>query len=282
MSENTKSIWVKLQNIPNNAILTVFTICMILPVLVPLNLPIGVPTMTQEFYDYILDLPDGSTVVYMSQLSGFNYGDLAPLCAATLNLVWNAPNNLKVIMVFQSADAVNFWQIMKDTYDLELPSDKIYGVDYVEFGFFIGAERGWATTCDDFRAMFPTDRFGTPVEDLPIMEGVYTASDWDLLLFPNSWTGLMDYIIRHAYGRYRVPVMIMPAGMCAMSAAAYYPHVSPGMPIGAGGGAQLEKLQGYSSWGTTIADAFSLMSALTVILGCMMIVGDYMERRSLK
>jgi hypothetical protein len=280
MSEKTDSIWVKLQNIPNNAILAVFTICMVIPVLVPLNLPIGVPTMTQEFYDYILDLPEGSAVIYMSQLGGFNYGDLAPLCAATLKLVQNAPNNLKVIMVFQGSSGAFFWDIMKNTYEIELPPDKVYGVDYVEFDFYIGGERGWATTCDDFRAMFPTDRFDTPVEDLPIMEGIYTASDWDLLLFPNSWSGLMDYIIRHAYGRYQVPILIMPAGMSAMSAAAYYPHVSPGMPIGAGGGAQLEKLQGYKSWGTTIADAFSLMSALTVILGCMMIIGDYMERRS--
>ena len=282
MSEKTESIWVKLQKIPNTAILAVFTILMVVPVIVPLNLPIGIPKMTKEFYDYILDMPDGSVIIYMSQLSGFNYGDLAPLCAATLNLVLHAPNNLKVIMVFQSADCVNFWDIMKNTYEIELPPGKEYGVDYVEFGFYIGAERGWATTCDDFRTMFPTDRFNTPIEDLPIMEGIYSASDWDLMLFPNSWSGLMDYIIRHAYGRYKVPVMLMPAGMCAMSAAAYYPHVSPGMPIGAGGGAQLEKLQGYSSWGTTIADAFSLMSAFTVILGCLMIIGNYMERRSQK
>jgi len=280
MSEKKESIWVKLQHIPNNAILAVFTIFMVLPVLMPLNLPIGVTTMTREFYDYILDLPDGSVVVYMSQLAGFNYGDLAPLCAATLNLVLNSPNHLKIIMVFAYADCVNFWDIMKDTYEIELPPGKEYGVDYVEFGFYIGAERGWATVCDDFKAMFPTDRFGTPVEDLPIMDGVNSAADWDLVLFPNSWTGLMDYIVRHAYGRYGVKVLIMPAGMCAMSAAAYYPHVSPGMPIGAGGGAQLEKLQGYKSWGTTVADAFSLMSALTVVLGVLQIVGDYMERRS--
>lgn len=280
MSEKTDSIWVKLQKIPNAPILALFTIFMVLPVLVPLNLPIGVPIMTQEFYDYLLDMPEGSKILFMSQLSGFNYGDLAPLCAATLKLVTSSPNHLKVIMVFQSASAVNFWQIMKNTYEIELPPDREYGVDYVEFGFFIGAERGWATTCDDFRAMFPTDRFGTPVEDLPIMDGIYAASDWDLMLFPNSWTGLMDYIIRHAYGRYGVKVMIMPAGMCAMSAAAYYPHVSPGMPIGAGGGAQLEKLQGYKSWGTVVADSFSLMSLLTVVLACLQIIGDYVERRS--
>lgn len=280
MSEKTESIWVKLQKIPNTAILAVFTIFMILPVLLPLNLPIGIPVMTKEFHDYLLEMPEGSTIVFMSQLSGFNYGDLAPLCAATLKLVTNSPNHLKVIMVFQSAGCVPFWDIMKNTYDWELPPDREYGVDYVEFGFFIGAERGWATVCDDFRAMFPSDRFDTPVEDLPIMDGIYSASDWDLILFPNSWTGLMDYIIRHAYGRYGVKVMIMPAGMCAMSAAAYYPHVSPGMPIGAGGGAQLEKLQGYKSWGTTVADSFSLMSILTVVLGCVAIIGDYMERRS--
>jgi hypothetical protein len=277
MSEN---IWVKIQKIPNQAILAVFTILMVLPVLMPLNVPIGVPTMTKQFYDYILDLPDGSVILYMSQLAGFNYGDLAPLCAATLNLVLNSPNDLKVIMVFAYADCVNFWDIMKTTYGIDLPPGKEYGVDYVEFGFYIGAERGWATTCDDFKTMFPADRFGTPIEELPIMDGVKTAADWDLILFPNSWSGLIDYIVRHAYGRYHVKTLIMPAGMCAMSAAAYYPHVSPGMPIGAGGGAQLEKLQGYKSWGTTMSDSFSLMSLMTVVLACLQIIGDYMERRS--
>jgi hypothetical protein len=282
MSEKKDNIWVKIQKIPNPVILAVFTIFMVIPVLAPLNLPIGVPVMTQQFYDYLLNMPEGSKIVFMSQLSGFNYGDLAPLCAATLRLVTNSPNHLKVIMVFQSADCVPFWDIMKKTYNWQLPPDRKYGVDYVEFGFYIGAEMGWATTCDNFKAMFPNDRFGTPIEDLPIMEGIVTAADWDLMLFPNSWSGLMDYIIRHAYGRYGVKVMLMPAGMCAMSAAAYYPHVSPGFPIGAGGGAQLEKLQGYKSWGTTMADAFSLMSILTVGLACLQIVGDYMVRRSQK
>jgi len=282
MSEKTESIWVKIQKIPNPAILAVFTIFMIIPVIVPLNLPIGVPIMTQQFYDYLLNMPEGSKIVFMSQLSGFNYGDLAPLCAATLKLITNSPNHLKVIMVFQSSDCVPFWDIMKTTYGWQLPPDRKYGVDYVEFGFYIGAEMGWATTCDDFKAMFPKDRFGTPIENLPMMTGITSAASWNLLLLPNSWSGLMDYIIRHAYGRYGVKVMLMPAGMCAMSAAAYYPSVSPGMPIGAGGGAQLEKLQGYKSWGTTMADAFSLMSLLTVVLACVRIVGDYMERRTQK
>ena len=282
MSEKKESIWVKMQKIPNNAILAVFIICMVLPVLVPLNLPIGVPKMTRDFYDYILNLPEGSVVVFMSQLSGFNYGDLAPLCAATLNLLLNAPNNLKIIVLHPYADCVQFWQIMKKEYGIELPPGKEYGVDYVEFGFYVGAERGWATTCDDFKAMFPTDRYGTPIEELPIMENVHSAADWDLVLLPNSWSGLLDYIVRHAYGRYGVKVMMMPAGMSAMTAAAYYPYVSPGMPIGAGGGAQLEKLQGYRSWGTVIGDAFSLMSLLTVVLACLQIIGDYMERRSQK
>jgi hypothetical protein len=274
-----ENIWRRLQSIPNEPILAIFLLCMIIPGMIKLDLPVGIPNLTRQTFDYIENLPEGSTVVFFSQLIGFNYGDLSSLTASVYRHLLNSPNRLNVILCFQSAHAIPFWDIMLSEFEMPVPEWREYGIDHAKFGYVIGMEQGWATLCDDWDAILPKDIHGTPTSDLPIMQEISTAEDWDLVIMPNSWSGLTDYVIRHAYGRYDVPVMLLPAGMSAMTAAAYIGIVSPGMPIGNGGGASYEKLLGYESWGHRRGDAFSLMSILTVLLGIIAIISDYMLRR---
>jgi len=282
-SEKNKTIWWKLMHFPTLGMTGIFLLLQIIPLIYPMNIPIGVSTSTQQFYDYMYSLPEGSVVLWQSQLIMFNYGDLAPLSAATLKLLWNSPNHLKTIIIFQDPSAPIVWDNMKKTYGLTtLPPGRTYGVDYVEMGYYVGGELGWARVCDEFQAVYPTDRFGVKDSTLPIVANIKSAKDWAMVITTNSWSGLTDYMVRHAYGRYNLPTMILPSGMGAVGAMAYYPRVSPAFPIGAGAGAMLEKLQGYSSLGTYFGSAFSLMSFYTVVLCLINIVSDYMERREKK
>ena len=138
-----KTIWKRLMSFPTLGMTIILLLLQVGPLLYPMEIPIGIATSTQQFYDYVFDLPEGSVVLWQSQLIMFNYGDLAPLTASTLNLLLNSPNNLKLIILFQTPSGPLVWDNMKDTYELnELPEGREYGVDYVELGYYVGGELG--------------------------------------------------------------------------------------------------------------------------------------------
>lgn len=278
-SSEENTIWDKLMSIPDNAIQIVFLLCMIVPLLVPLTIPYGVTPPTKAFYDTINALPEGSVVLYSMQLIPFNYGDCAAATASIFNLLINAPNNLRVILVFPASDGPLMFDIMSADYEILMPEWRKYGEDWVRFGYYAGMEQGFATLCDDMKTIFPSDYFDNPFDDLPMMSDIKSAADWDLLIEVTSYTAIVDYEVRQAYGRYGVPCLFAPAGMTVMSIIPYYPHISKGFVMGLSGAAQLNSLQGIS--GTLVdlmGNSFSFMTLEAFILAILGIVSGYMLR----
>jgi len=279
---NNEDIWVKIQQIPLVPIQLLFILLIIFPLIANISIPLTPSTPTRQYYDFIRNLPEGSVVLFNSQMYGWNYGDCAPGCAATMNLVLNSPNNLKMVVIFQSSDGPMFWDTMKKDFGVEIPPDKIYGVDYVEFGWYVGDERGFSTLLDDFWTMFPTDRFDTPNEELPMMQNIHTGNDIAVITASTSLSALVDYEVRHAYGRYNIPLLFAPAGMTVMSVIPYYPYAVKGYITGLTGAAQLEALLGISSLTSKMGNSFSFMTLEAFVLAILGIVGGYMEWRSKK
>lgn len=276
----SKTIWEKIQKVPNSYIQVIFLFTIILPLLLMVSFPSVPTTPTQQYYDFLMNLPQGSVVVFDSQMYGFNYGDNAPGCAATMHLVLSAPNKLRFIVIFESSDGPMFWDIMKKDFGLEtLPPGKTYGVDYVEFLWYVGGENGMAAFCNNFKSIFPEDRYGTPIDKLPIMKNVNSAKDFSVMIASTSLTALVDQMVRQVYARYNIPLLFNPAGMTVMSVIAYYPFAVKGYIMGLTGGAQLETMQNWKSIGTKMGNAFSLMSLYAFALAVIGIVGGYMQKR---
>jgi len=280
--KKSDSIWEKIQNIPLIPIQLIFVLAIIFPLVANIQIPLTPSTPVREYYDFLLNLPEGSVVLFNSQMYGWNYGDCAPGCAATMNLILTAPNNLKMVVIFQSSDGPMFWDTMKKDFGAQIPSNKIYGVDYVEFGWYVGDERGFSTLLDDFSAMFPEDRFKTSIDQLSIMQYVHTGEDFATIIASTSLSALVDYEVRQAYGRYDIPLLFAPAGMTVMSVIPYYPYAVKGYITGLTGAAQLEALMGYSSLASKMGNSFSFMTLEAFILAILGIVGGYMEGRSKK
>jgi hypothetical protein len=279
-SKEYKDIWRKLQSIPINVIQIIFVLAMVIPLLVPITIPYGVSPPVQQFYETITSLPEGSVVVFSMQLIPFNYGDLAPAVASILNLLMNSPNRLKVILIFSASDAPLMFDVMMKDYEIKIPEWRTYGKDWVRFGYYAGMEAGFAALCDNFAKVFPKDHYGTPINKIPMMENIKSAADWSLLIEATSYTAIIDYEVRQAYGRYGVPCAFAPAGMTVMTVIPYYPHISKGYVMGLGGAAQLNQLQGIK--GTLVdsmGNAFSFMSLEGFILAIIGIVAGYMEHQ---
>lgn len=66
---------------------------------------------------------------------------------------------------------------------------KKYGVDYVNLGFFSGAESGLAAWAENFPNIFKTDWLGVPIAQFPMMKDIKSVKDFDLVLTFNNGPG---------------------------------------------------------------------------------------------
>ena len=64
-----------------------------------------------------------------------------------------------------------------------------YGVDYVYLGYIAGGEAAVAALANDIKSVFSSDYYGTPINYIPIMVGINSANDIQLVLS----TGPDDY-----------------------------------------------------------------------------------------
>lgn len=277
--EKTDSIWVKMQKIPIIPLQILFVLLIIFPLVAGITIPSIPSTPVKEYYEFFIALPEGSVILFNSQMYGWNYGDCAPGCAATMNLILNAPNNLKLVVIFASSDGLLFWDTMKDQFGVEIPEDKKYGEDYVELGWYVGDETGFSTLLDEFQTIFPEDRYGTPAEELPIIKDIQTGDYFATIVASTSLSSLVDYEVRQAYGRYDIPLLFAPAGMTVMSVIPYYPYAVKGYITGLTGAAQLETIIGMETLTSRMGTSFSFMTLEAFVLAILGIVGGYMQSR---
>jgi hypothetical protein len=276
---NKDTIWDKIQQIPITPLRLLFILLIIAPLVLNIQIPLSPSTPTRQYYDFIRGLPDGSVVLFDSQLYGWNYGDCAPGAAATMNLILNSPNNLKLVVVFEGSDGPLWWKTMQSDYKVSIPSNKQYGVDYVQYGWYLGDERGFTSLLDDFWAYYPQDYFGTATQDIPMMQNIHSGKDFAVCISSTSLSALIDFEVRQAYGRYNIPLLSAPAGMTVMSVIPYYPYAVKGYITGLSGAAQLEAISGRIGLASLEGNSFSFMTLEAFALAILGIVGGYMTSR---
>ncbi|HEU4724836.1 MAG TPA: hypothetical protein VFU59_06005, partial [Candidatus Eisenbacteria bacterium] len=123
----------------------------------------------------------------------------------------------------------------------EFPEAK-YGVDYINLGYKDGAAAVMRTLGQDITSSFPTDVNGRPVSEFPIMEGIRTVRQVDLVV--TVATGIIgEWWITQVHSQFGTPIIIGPT---AVSAPKYYAFLNSGQLVGMLGGmkgaAEYEKL----------------------------------------
>jgi hypothetical protein len=100
--------------------------------------------------------------------------------------------------------------MMRNTFANEF-SKVTYGEDYVFLGFIPGSETGLASLLADIRGTVTVDFYGTPIDELPIMNGVNTATDFDLVFDSETDLTLMDGFVRQVSATYEGVKLAMAA-----------------------------------------------------------------------
>ncbi len=254
------TIWERLDKLDRRVYYWILVIAIAAPLVNPLGLPITINQSTRDLYEGLLEIEEGDVVLIDIFMSVSTW----PECMGGLVVEVNTllDQGARLVFMGDSIDVPRSWDRLREL--APRIDDLEYGVDVVFLGYYTGQDAAAAQMAVDMSSIFPTDHFGTPVDDIPLMQEANEAGDYSMVLFTAE--GEVKWI--QQWGEpYGIPV----AGMgIAMKGSALAPYLASGdifgLAVGARGAAELESLAGMPAAATVTMDAISMSHLLFVIL----------------
>lgn len=259
---------------------------------IPFSIPILVEPEVESIYKFIDNLDEGDIVFLAFDYAPNNMAELHPMSYAIVEHCWR--NNVKTVftalsqegpgMVDQTIrDLTDSMKIAKTYHGKDYPPrDIVNGVDYA----FLGYKPYYALVIlamgQDFRLAFPNDYYGTPLDSLPMMKGVFNY-DQMACVVDISGGNITDAWISYGQGRFNFDLFL---GLTGVMTAQYYPFLGSGQVKGIMGGmlgaAQYEELadnRGAAYDAMRVQLPAHMVIILFIAMGN---IGFLVERRRLK
>ena len=258
-----------LKNLDRRIIYLIIIVAIAIPVLMPLNLPIGTAPEVKSCYDKIEALQPGQTVLVSFDFSVSGIAQIGPQAQIMLEHLFSK-DGVKVI-------GVDFWQdgkIYMDEYFEKYGKqfNRVYGEDYVKLGYILGAETAMTRVAQNVHTAFPLDSEGNKIEDLPMMQNIKSAADFDLVIQFSTGNPGPAELVRQMIDPFDIDFLV---GMNSVSVVGNLPFYSSGQMDGylngSVGAAGYEALMNVRADASISQDPLSL-SVIMVIL--FIIVGN--------
>lgn len=246
---------------------------MIFPLINPLGIAIKPSGNTLLAYDYAESLPAGSTVVLFIDYSMGFTAEMEPQVIALLKHYDSL--NFKLFAATQVPEmATAMSNILAQTYTA---SGKTYGTDYVDLGYFAGAESAIGAMGDSIIDVFKTDIYGTPLTSMPIFKNVTKLSDIDFM-YAATASGTIPFI-RQAHTKFGMPIVF---SVNAVMGPANVPYIQSGQAVsvlvGSTGAAEYETLIKSPGAASAAMDAQSLAHLIIILLIIWGNIGFFVEQ----
>ena len=269
MTSDKQNVWQKLGNIPEQYIYLGLAVVLVFPLLNPIGLPIPISTQSTTFYNAIDNLEPGDVVFFAFDAGSMTWMEQGLGAEVVMEHILSKPG-VKIVGATIGPEGPMFWEQTINKFD---PSgyDKEYGVDIVWLGFFAGGETSSAALAKDIKeATAGVDYYGNNLDDLPLMEQVNNAEDFELLVVL-SWGGTWEWWMNQWQMPYGIKEYVIPlAGVVA----AMEPYIQSGQVQaiinGARGAAEYELLKKEPGRAVAGMDAQSIghiYVALLIIVG---------------
>ncbi len=235
-----------------------------IPLIVVIGLPIETTENARMVFDFIENTPSGSRVILSFDYDPASKPELHPMAKAVMSHCFR--KKLKVIITALWPMGVQMAEDIFSKIKDEYPDVK-YGKNYANLGFKAGGIVTIQAMGKNFRGIFPQDMNGTPVDELPIMDGIQNFDNIGFVFaFSAGDPGIKQWVqIAHdTFGR---PVS---GGVTGVSAPAILPYVNEqqqliGLLAGLKGAAEYELLTKAPGTATSGMDAQSVAHLIIII-----------------
>lgn len=218
----------KIMQIDRRIIFILVALAVIIPTLLKVSFPITVSEPTRKLYDYIEDLPSGSTVLIAFDYGPSSMAELQPMGMAFLRHCFQ--KKIRVIgMTLVTDGATLGYEIMQEA---AKTTDAIDGEDYVYLGFRPGTIQvmlGMGTTINSiFESDYSESRKGKPLAEIPMMAEIKNYDQIDLVLDLAS-SSTTEAWIAYINTRYNQKIA---AGVTGVIISQMYPYLQTEQLIG--------------------------------------------------
>ena len=246
-------------------------------VLIPLLLPLGLPTFTTK---HVLNLynaidaipPEGPALLLCIDFDASTAAELMPMAKAILRQCFAKKTRVLVLSLYPACLGMAEMAVREVSQEFDVESGK----DYVLLSYKPGVTAIMLSIGEDICKTLETDYYGNDLKDLPMMEDIHNYDDIPLLV-SLAGSDLPTYWVIYVGTTYHQRV---GCGTTAVSAAQYYPWLQTGQFVGMLGGlkgaAEYENLverAGYTkarkvaSIGMEAQSIAHLLLILLIILG---------------
>lgn len=240
------NIFERMSQLDRRWIFLVLAIVVVVSLMIEFPTPIRIDDEVQSVYDSIESWEAGD---YMHLAIDYDPGSLAEMHPMTYVIMEQAlAKGLKVIITALSQNGPGMaeqamLEIM-DSVRILHGKEIVYGEDVIFLGYKPYPAIVIMGMGQNYRLPFPSDYYNTPLDSLPIMDGILNYDQIRGIILITGTSGI-DYWIAYANGRYNAPLGV---GVTGVMAADYYPYLRSGQIFGLMGGmlgaAEYEKLVG--------------------------------------
>jgi hypothetical protein len=233
-----KGVFGWLGHMDRRVIFLLIALAVIIPLVMHYTTSIPPSLIVQTLFDKIESLPPGSKI-----LISFDYGpstvpENQPMANAFVRHALERGDRV-YLMALWPTGARQSQQIIDEIIKPEFPN-KVEGVDWIHLGYKAGNQGLINTLMSDFKAMYTTDVSGRAISEFPMMKGIRTLKDFDLILALGSgFPGTKEWI-QFAGDPGDIPVGGGTTAVMAPLLFPYYPKQMVGLLGGLQGAAEYE------------------------------------------
>ena len=238
-----KKILIRLGKIDRRVIFLLIALSVLVPLIKPewVKLPIKIDNNTQIVYNSISSLHEGDKVLLSFEYGASTMPEVHPMAIALLKHLFS--KGIKVYIVSLWPEGPIMAKLAMD----EIISSELFnikeGIDYVMFDYKVGGSIVIKNIADDFRGVYKQDYNRISIDELKIMDGIYSVEDFDFVFdFSAGVPGNAEWV-QYACDPKKVP---LSSGCTSIMVTDAIPYVQSGqlkgILAGMPGAAEYEKM----------------------------------------
>ncbi|MDF1545707.1 MAG: hypothetical protein P1R58_11460 [bacterium] len=232
--------------------------------LLGVELNINPSSETQKMYDYIENLPPGSTLMISFDHEASSLPEIRPVALAILRHAFSKGHKLVGLALFAEGTVIGYRLMdrVATEYGLE------YGRDYAYLGFKPQYIAAILSMGESIQETFPEDYLGRSIDEIPLMNGIYNYDQIGGVISIADGS-LTTHWMEYGAARYNVDIL---AGVTAAMVTTYDPYLASNqmqaLVGGLRGAAEYERLTGRRGGGSRgmLAQTTSHLYVLLLIL----------------
>jgi hypothetical protein len=214
----------KMMQIDRRWIYLAIGLAVIIPAIISFTVPVPVSKEVKKIYDFVEGVGPNEYLFLAMDYDPSSMAELNPMAEAILQHAFSKDRKVVIVTLAQFGPGM----VEEITTRLAAEYNRKLGVDYSFLGYRPYPAITIMLMGTDFRVPFPQDYYGTPLDSLPMMQGVKNFNNVKGVIDLTAGN-TADMWITYGNGRYNFPLAI---GITGVMAADYYQYLQSGQIFG--------------------------------------------------